>query len=79
MEVKAENLRIENVLTKGQYFIPDYQREFDWADDELNEFIEDVLELEDEERYFIGHMVFEGDFNGTTFNVIDGQQRMSSR
>ncbi len=78
MEVKAENLRIENVLTKGQYFIPDYQREFDWADDELNEFIEDVLELEDEERYFIGHMVFEGDFNGTTFNVIDGQQRITT-
>jgi uncharacterized protein with ParB-like and HNH nuclease domain len=78
MEVKAENLRIENVLTKGQYFIPDYQREYDWSEDELSEFIEDILEIGDEERYFIGHMVFEGDFNGTKFNVIDGQQTITT-
>lgn len=78
MEVKAENLRIENVLTKGQYFIPDYQREFDWAEEELSEFLEDISEMGENDRYFIGHMVFEGDFNGTKFNVIDGQQRITS-
>ena len=35
MDVRAENITIENVLIKGQFFIPDYQREFDWAEEEL--------------------------------------------
>ena len=78
MDVRAENITMENVLNKGQFFIPDYQREFDWAEEELNEFIDDILELKPEERYFIGHMVFEGDFNGAKFNVIDGQQRITT-
>ena len=78
MDVKAENLLFENVLSKGQYIIPDYQREYDWEDSEIDEFLEDIGELEPAEHYFIGHMVFEGDFNGTTFNVIDGQQRITT-
>ena len=78
MEVKAENLRIENVLTKGQYIVPDYQREYDWAEEELSEFVEDIIELKSNEKYFIGHMVFEGDFNGTVFNIVDGQQRITT-
>lgn len=78
MDVRAENLTMEIVLNKGQFFIPDYQREFDWAEEELNEFIEDLLEINKNERYFIGHMVFEGDFNGSKFNVIDGQQRITT-
>ena len=78
MEVKAENVRFENVLIKGQFIIPDYQREFDWEEPELNEFLEDIIELNINDSHFIGHMVFEGDFNGTEFFVIDGQQRITT-
>jgi uncharacterized protein with ParB-like and HNH nuclease domain len=78
MDVKAENLLMENLLTKGQFIIPDYQREYDWDDSEIDEFLDDLEELEKDEKYFIGHMVFEGDFNGTKFSVIDGQQRITT-
>jgi len=78
MDVKAENLLIENLFTKGQLIIPDYQREYDWDDLEIEEFINDIQESELDEKYFIGHMVFEGDFNGTKFDVIDGQQRITT-
>lgn len=78
MEVKAENVRFENILTKGQFIIPDYQREYDWEEPELNEFIEDIDELNSGDKHFMGHMVFEGDFNGDKFFVIDGQQRITT-
>lgn len=78
MDVKAENLLLENLLTKGQFIIPDYQREYDWDDTEIDEFLDDLNDLEKDEKYFIGHMVFEGDFNGTKFSVIDGQQRITT-
>lgn len=77
MNVEARNLFIENVLKKGQFIIPEYQREYDWTDENLDEFLEDLLQSE-EENYFIGHMVCEGDFNGSKFKVIDGQQRITT-
>lgn len=78
MDVKAENLSFVNILSKGQYIVPDYQREYDWEDEEIDEFISDIEELDREEKYFIGHMVFEGDYNGFEFFVIDGQQRITT-
>ena len=77
MNVEARSLLIENVLKKGQFIIPDYQREYDWTDENLDEFIGDIEDAE-QEKYFIGHMVFEGNFNGSKFKVIDGQQRITT-
>jgi uncharacterized protein with ParB-like and HNH nuclease domain len=77
MNVEARSLIIENVFKKGQFEIPDYQREYDWTDDNLDEFIDDLLDNEDD-KYFIGHMVCEGDFNSSKFKVIDGQQRITT-
>jgi len=77
MNVEARSLLLENVLKKGQFIIPDYQREYDWNDDNLDEFIDDLNDTE-EENYFIGHMVCEGDFNSSKFKVIDGQQRITT-
>jgi uncharacterized protein with ParB-like and HNH nuclease domain len=77
MNVEARSQTIESILKKGQYIIPEYQREYDWAEENLNEFIDDIISSE-EENYFIGHMVCEGDYNGTKFKVIDGQQRITT-
>jgi len=77
MNVEARSQIIENILKKGQFIIPEYQREYDWTDENLNEFIQDI-NANDEKNYFIGHMVCEGDYNGTKFKVIDGQQRITT-
>ncbi len=77
MNVEARSQIIESILKKGQFIIPEYQREYDWTDDNLNEFIQDINNS-DERKYFIGHMVCEGDYNGTSFKVIDGQQRVTT-
>lgn len=78
MNVEARSQNIENILKKGVFIIPDYQREYDWDNDEVDEFLEDINENPNDENYFIGHMVLEGDYNGTKFNVIDGQQRFTT-
>lgn len=78
MDVEAHGLDVSNLLKKGQYIIPDYQREFDWTREELDDFFEDISDLKIDEPYFIGHMVFEGKFNSTVFNVVDGQQRITT-
>lgn len=77
MNVEAHSQTIESVLKKGQYVIPEYQREYDWTEENLNEFLKDLSESK-EENYFIGHMVCEGSYNGSTFKVIDGQQRITT-
>jgi len=77
MNVEARSQTIESVFKKGQYIIPEYQREYDWTDTNLQEFLDDINSSE-EENYFIGHMVCEGNYNGDKFHVIDGQQRITT-
>lgn len=77
MNVEARSQTVESILKKGQYIIPEYQREYDWTEENLNEFIEDINESI-EDNYFIGHMVCEGNYNGTSYKVIDGQQRITT-
>lgn len=78
MNVKAENMLMSTLLKKGQFIIPDYQREYDWNKENIDEFFADIDNLDVDERYFIGHIVCEGDFNGVEFKIIDGQQRITT-
>lgn len=77
MEVDARNLLIQNIFSKGKFIVPNFQREYDWDEENLSEFINDINNSE-EANYFIGHMVFSGKFNGNEFTIIDGQQRITS-
>lgn len=78
MNVEARSQLIKQVLNKGKFIIPEYQREYDWTDENLDLFLEDINDAGADENYFIGHMVCEGDYNGSEFKVIDGQQRITT-
>ncbi|MFA7081860.1 MAG: DUF262 domain-containing HNH endonuclease family protein [Bacteroidales bacterium] len=78
MEVEARNLRVRNIFGKGKFIIPNYQREYAWDDKDFFELIEDIEDTKKGDGYFIGHMVFKGAFNGSEFEVIDGQQRITT-
>lgn len=77
MKVDAQGMLIRKLLVDGKYIVPDYQREYDWEEEQIKEFIDDINESNNE-SYFIGHMVFEGKRNGETFTIIDGQQRITT-
>lgn len=78
MKVDGQSVSVSKLLSSGSFTIPEYQREYDWEDEQINELKEDIFEIGNDESYFIGHMVFEGKKNGNSFIVIDGQQRLTT-
>lgn len=78
-------------INRGKnYFIPPYQRKYDWGEDEVKKLIDDIYEQSNEKSdtgynpYFIGGIVLSqqsmlGDKRSKkSLEVIDGQQRLTT-
>lgn len=72
----------EKFLFKGddQYQIPLYQREYAWGEKQIRQLIEDIYDVADGAKYHIGSLIVAKKNNKaqTFYEVIDGQQRMTS-
>lgn len=84
MKIEAQTKNIEKL--KNYFFIvPDYQREFIWeADKHVLQFLEDINnefhnggEGKSHTNYFIGSIIIVKRADDT-FEVIDGQQRLTT-
>ena len=84
VKIESQDLSIES-LYKDFYTVPDFQREYVWQREQVEKLLQDVHdEFYDEEgqlikgpEYFLGSIVVcKG--NGGTFQLIDGQQRMTT-
>jgi len=60
---------------KERYVIPLYQRAYAWADVEIEQLIDDILE-HNGEHYYIGSLIVYK--RNDEFEVIDGQQRLTT-
>lgn len=69
------------------YTIPDFQREFVWKEENVDDLFTDISEetkhytkILDDGKYFLGNIVVIGNWeeNRTSYNVIDGQQRITT-
>ncbi|AHN23123.1 DUF262 domain-containing protein [Lysinibacillus varians] len=72
---------VETFLMTNKYFIPDYQREYSWDEEEqINDFWLDLLDLveNDRENHFFGQIVVHDDMEEKKKYIIDGQQRSST-
>ncbi|MDP2903163.1 MAG: DUF262 domain-containing HNH endonuclease family protein [Methylovulum sp.] len=58
-----------------KFEIPSYQRAYSWEDVQINQFIEDLQNAEN--QYYLGHYLFETK-DENTLCVIDGQQRLTT-
>ena len=58
-----------------KFEIPSYQRAYSWTNKEINQFIEDLKNVE--KKYYLGHFLFENKEDNTLY-VIDGQQRLTT-
>ena len=83
-EIDASTKNIQDLADKF-YEVPDYQREYVWvADDHVQRFLDDINdEFEptghEQSKYFIGSIIIvKKEQNSTTFDVIDGQQRLTT-
>lgn len=69
--------------TPNLYVIPNYQRGYRWTEREVGKLLDDVWEAQaqEKEKYYLQPMVVKKvkRENGEAWEVIDGQQRLTSR
>lgn len=75
------NEKMRAFFTK-KYFIPNYQREYAWETEELDDFWNDLITAREEKAdHFFGQIVVhanKNDDNSITKYIIDGQQRITT-
>ena len=64
---------------KDLYIVPDYQREYVWEDEQVEQLLEDLLDAynsDNKKAYFLGTIVTYN--SGNQYELIDGQQRLTT-
>lgn len=77
--IHSEILTVEETFN-AFYDVPAYQREYVWQDEHIEQLLEDVfLAFEDgRENYFLGTIMVSQAEKQNYFNLIDGQQRLTT-
>ena len=84
MKIDADELTLGALLNRGDvvFYVPVYQRRYDWNQDQWGDLWDDVTTLEGDDSHFIGSIVVirkaaavKG-FN--EMEVVDGQQRLTT-
>ena len=68
-----------NSAFKNHYIVPDYQREYVWKDEQVEQLLADLLDAyntDSQKAYFLGTIVTYD--SGSQFELIDGQQRLTT-
>lgn len=81
MSKKVEELHVlerdKNIFdTENSYIIPLYQRAYAWEDKQLTQLVEDISDVPEDGNYYIGSLIVAR--QGTKYEVVDGQQRLTS-
>lgn len=66
------------IYLNNEYYIPNYQREYSWENDHIEEFwsdLEETISLEKGIVHFFGQIVVHNDEGSKKKYIIDGQQR----
>jgi hypothetical protein len=88
----TESILIGDLISRRvPFFVPKYQRNYAWASDEVDDFIDDIAHLYDgrtpgqviSQKHFFGGLVSIDTFvpnsmTGRIFELVDGQQRMAT-
>lgn len=82
---EIENPKFGNFIKEYSFVIPDYQRAYSWTTKQLQQFLKDILEhcddnddKSDNTTYYLGHYILEKPENSILFEIVDGQQRIST-
>src|SRR6266481_7165842 len=79
---KIENYRysVEQAFRDCFYIVPDYQREYVWTEKQVYQLLEDINDEIDESgnEYFLGTILVTPTNQPYHFEVIDGQQRLTT-
>lgn len=79
--IENHKYTIEEAFRECFYIVPDYQREYVWTDKEVHQLLEDIGEQIDSgttREYFIGTVLVSPTGQKNHYEVIDGQQRLTT-
>lgn len=76
MKKDLEPIKVSELFRKYQYIIPIYQRNFAWTEVEIEQLIEDIESVEG--NYYLGNLIVNYRLNDELYEVIDGQQRLTT-
>ncbi|GAA8541039.1 hypothetical protein HpBT274_12830 [Helicobacter pylori] len=82
-KVEVELKKLHKILVDDDYFyqVPDYQRPYVWDKDHLGALIDDLVGSytnNKEDEYFCGSIVIAENQKDNRWDVVDGQQRLTS-
>lgn len=82
-KVEVELKKLYEILVDAKYFyqVPDYQRPYVWDKDHLGALIDDLVGSytnNKEDEYFCGSIVIAENQKDKRWDVVDGQQRLTS-
>ncbi|GAA9007572.1 DUF262 domain-containing protein [Helicobacter pylori] len=81
-KVEVELKKLHQILVDSEYFyqVPDYQRPYVWDKDHLGALIDDLVGsyTNNEDQYFCGSIVIAENQKDKRWDVVDGQQRLTS-
>lgn len=82
MEIKPENSNLEKIFfgLNTKYEVPEYQRDYSWTRDEIEELWSDIhSSLRTNSEYFLGTIVLNKEnHNEDQYDIVDGQQRLAT-
>ncbi len=80
-KIEDHKYSIEEAFRECFYIIPDYQREYVWTEKEVQQLLQDIdeqFDAGDRREYFVGTVLVSPSQQKNHFEVIDGQQRLTT-
>ena len=75
----GKTIPIGTLLSQQFFFrVPEYQRPFSWDTDNFDDLIDDVVSASKDQDYFLGTVVLHHREDKGHYDVVDGQQRLTS-
>ncbi|MGP5220537.1 DUF262 domain-containing protein [Arthrobacter rhombi] len=72
--LNASSTNAGGLFSAGRFRVPEFQREYAWGRDEVEEFFRDLSNALTDETYFLGLVIVTG--KEQVKDVVDGQQRL---
>lgn len=80
-KIEAKEVKLGKIFSQNFMFkIPIYQRNFSWNYDDFDVLFEDIAESMNagQKQYFLGSILLQETLSENLFEVVDGQQRLTS-
>lgn len=80
-KIEDHKYTIEEAFRECFYIVPDYQREYVWTEKEVQQLLQDIdeeFDVGDRREYFIGTVLVSPTQQKSHFEVIDGQQCLTT-